>query len=498
MVAGYLGLLPRILEAYTEIVIPAGALHELFEGRTRVRQFQKSRIERAKHIQHAIARGRLKVLAPSATLRDALSNEVGIGLSALLRAAQTLKGVVLRPAPVKRLGLQDDRDADLSAYQDVLTDMHALLTTLVERGAIDQAVEQVARSYFDVQDKGWQPAAPLDPRKPLLIDGLALVYLQTVDLLDPVLNLFPAVYVDSTVGEEVQALIDYENHTNTLLELIDDIRSAVHSAHVSGKLVFGPMRSASANDDEAGPPSSTLNLISDVMKADLVVIDDRALNKEFFAIDSKGHRARLGTSLDLLEDLAARGVLSEAERQTFRHRLRAAGAVLVPIQTEEVVGAALRSKTSESAEFRAIAESLGLAYVSDVPHFPTEIYWFTSVSMSVLRALIQIWNRESDTENASRLADYLLKLRPDPTDWATRWEVSPPPGWSEAVFRVMTASLALPIELQRQETLAAYNDWLESRVLGPLRAMSPERYRAVVDSIRMLIVESQGGRDEEG
>jgi hypothetical protein len=191
-------------------------------------------------------------------------------------------------------------------------------------------------------------------------------------------------------------------------------------------------------------------------------------------------------------------VLSEADRQTFRHRLRAAGAVLIPIQTDEVVSAALRSKTSESAEFRAIAESLGLAYVSGVPQFPAEIYWFTSVSMSILRALIQIWNREPDTENASRLADYLLNLRPDPTDWATRWEVSPPPGWSDAVFRVMTASLALPIELQRRETLAAYNDWLESRVLGPLRTMSPERYRAVVDSIRTLIVDSQGGRDEEG
>jgi hypothetical protein len=73
MVAGYLGLLPRILQAYTEIVIPAGALHELFEGRTRIRQFQKSRIERAKQVQHAIARGQLKVLPPSATLRDALS-----------------------------------------------------------------------------------------------------------------------------------------------------------------------------------------------------------------------------------------------------------------------------------------------------------------------------------------------------------------------------------------------------------------------------------------
>jgi hypothetical protein len=352
----------------------------------------------------------------------------------------------------------------LSAYQDVLTDMHALLTTLVERGAIDQAVEQVARSYFDVQDKGWQPAAPLGPRKPLFVDGLALIYLHTVNLLDPVLNLFPEVYVDSTVGEEVQALIDYENHTNTVLELIDDIRSAVHNAHLSGKLVFGPMRTASANDDEAGPPSSTLNLIADLMKADLVVIDDRALNKELFAIDGKGHRAR--------------------------------SSILMPMQTEEVVGAALRSKTSESAEFRAIAESLGLAYVSGVPHFPTEIYWFMSVSMSIQRALIQIWNREPDTENAACLAEYLLNLRPDPTDWATRWEAGPPPGWGDAVFRVMAASLALPVELQRQETLAAYNNWLEARVLSPLRAMSPERYRAVVDSIRTLIIDSQGAPDE--
>jgi len=69
MVAGYLGLLPRILEAYTEIVIPAGALHELFEGRTHLRQFQKSRIKRAKQVQHAIACGRLKVLPPSTTVR---------------------------------------------------------------------------------------------------------------------------------------------------------------------------------------------------------------------------------------------------------------------------------------------------------------------------------------------------------------------------------------------------------------------------------------------
>jgi hypothetical protein len=497
MVAGYLGLLPRILNAYVEIVIPAGALYELFEGRARLRQFQKSRIERARDLQDAIARGRLKVLPPSASGRDVLSNEVGIGLSALLRAARARDGVVVRPSPVKRLNSGGESDADLCGYRDVLSDMHAVLRTLVESGVVDQSVEQVARSYFEVQDKGWESAAPLARGKPIFIDGLALVYLQTVNLLDPFLSIFPETYIDFTVGTEVEALVDYDRYTSTLLEVIDDIRGAVGNVQISDKLLYGAIRVPSA-DDEAGPPSSTLNLAYDLRKADVAVIDDRALNKELFIADRTGHRARLATFLDLLEDLKARGVLSEAERQTFRHRLRAAGAALVPIETEEAVVAALRSGTSESAEFRTLGESLGLASVAEVPRFPAEIFWFSSVCMSIQRALIQVWQREADAARAAHAADYLLNLRPDPADWATRWESGAPPGWIDVVNRVMTASLAFPVELQESETVAAYNEWLESRVLGPLRIMSPQRYRAVVESIRTLISGPQEASDDDG
>ena len=40
MVLGWLGLLPKVLDAFPEIVVPAGTLHEMFEGRTRIRAFR--------------------------------------------------------------------------------------------------------------------------------------------------------------------------------------------------------------------------------------------------------------------------------------------------------------------------------------------------------------------------------------------------------------------------------------------------------------------------
>jgi hypothetical protein len=47
MVLGWLGLLPSVLDAFPEIVVPAGTLYEMFEGRARIRRFQKSRLRRA-------------------------------------------------------------------------------------------------------------------------------------------------------------------------------------------------------------------------------------------------------------------------------------------------------------------------------------------------------------------------------------------------------------------------------------------------------------------
>jgi hypothetical protein len=206
---------------------------------------------------------------------------------------------------------------------------------------------------------------------------LAVVYLQSVGLLDPVLDTFSSVYVYASTEEEASSLFEFDQHTSEVLRVIDEIRNAVRKGAEMGKVIFGPRTSWA--QDEDGLESSSMHLLADLAGAELVVFDDRAINKELFAADRKNHRARVVTSLDVIEDLLGRGAVTENERRAFRHRLRLAGAVVMPTDAEEIVGAALRNRQNESPEFRAIRESIGVARIAEVPRFPAEILWFASL-----------------------------------------------------------------------------------------------------------------------
>jgi hypothetical protein len=184
---------------------------------------------------------------------------------------------VIRPAPVHRLGLEEQRDTDMSPYAAHLADMHALLASLIELGAIDQNAEETARRYFAIQDKGWPSSPRLDAKRPLYLDSLPLVYLQTVDLLDAVLDAFTDVYVYASVEDKASALIEYDRHTTEVLHTMDDIRNAVRKANAAGTIIFGP-RNAKQDHERLDFDASTLHLVSDLAGADVVVFDDRALN----------------------------------------------------------------------------------------------------------------------------------------------------------------------------------------------------------------------------
>jgi hypothetical protein len=352
MVLGWLGLLPKVFAAFPEIVLSSTALTELFEGRRRIRQFQKSRLARAKQVHDAIARGKLKVFRASAMGRDALTDEVGLELAGLIRASEATGGFVLRPAPVHALGLDNPRKADMSAFAARLADMPSLLAVLADHGAVDQSLEKTAGGYFSLQDAGWKTSLRPALDRPLYLDSLALTYLQTVNLFGIVLNTFGDVSVDASTADEAAALIDYERHVQEVQDTIESIRLAVRNAHAAGKIIFGPQRPVSKDPD--GLDASTLHLFSNFKSAEVVVVDDRALNREPIATDEPRHRARCATTLDLIDELAARGALSRAERDMLRHRLRVAGAVLVPVDAEEILNAARRNRQAESPEFRAI------------------------------------------------------------------------------------------------------------------------------------------------
>jgi hypothetical protein len=292
--------------------------------------------------------------------------------------------------------------------------------------------------------------------------------------------------------------VEYDNHTTEVLQVIDAIRESVRKAQSEGKIVYGPQRSRKVDDDDDDEAfdSSTVNLITNLAQAEVAVIDDRAFNKEPFVLDSHGHRAPAVTSLDVIEELCRRQVISDDERRALRHRLRVAGASLVPLDTDEILFAALRRTGSDSAELRAMKESILLARVAALPRFPAEIPWFATTTVAIKNAIIGVWAREPDHERAATLAEAIRDLQPHPEDWGEQWEGQVPPDWVNAVSLMLVAGLALPIELRREELRHAYNNWLESEILEPLRTRAPEIYVAVVKHIRSLINSVAEGKNE--
>jgi hypothetical protein len=364
--------------------------------------------------------------------------------------------------------------------------MHSLLSVLVDEGAIDQVQEETAKNYFDLQDQGLPSCARANPNRPLFIDGLALAYLQYTNLLDAVLKVFKDVRIDGYAEDEALAIIDHNQHTEKVLAVIDDVRNAIRDANSSGKITFGRRR-AEGEDLSDNDTPSTLHLLSDLTQVEILICDDRALNKENFAADAKGNRIPCMSTLDLLEELRARGMLSEGDWRAARHTLRVGAASIMPIQIDEIIHAVGRSRATMSAEMRAIRESIDLARLAEIPVFPRESQWFARINIAVKSALMQVWQTEKDYDRAAKLSSMILSLAPRPEDWVSRWEAGTPSEWIEAVSRITVASMGMPIDIQDGAALSAYNEWFETHLLEPLRALSPERYRAVVDTIRSFI-----------
>ncbi len=486
LVLGWLGLLPKVLEAFPKVILPAGALIELFEGRKRIRQTQRTRLQKAVEVRDAIANGRIKVLRTPSLARDFLSAEIGIELAALLREAQATNGVVIRPAPVNKLGLEERAEADTSAYAACLCDMHGLLKALADLNVLDEEAEGSAKRYFDLQDRAWpQPATPV-PAHPVFLDGLALAYLQHTDLLQTFLRTFPSVYIHMSTQDEANVLIEYDQNVGEVLHIIDDIRNAIRQAHTVGRVVFGPRRADS--DNEVDGLQSTFNLLTNFSSAEVAVFDDRGLNKEPFITDVTGQRARICSTLDLLEELAERGLLTEDQYRRLRYRLRAAGALVIPVNTDEIVAAAVRNRQNEAPEFRAIRDALELARIAEMPQFPAEMPWLLSYVHAVKTAIARIWTTETNEDRARILASQVLDLDPAPENWVARWNGQPPPNWIAAVRRALIGGLALPVDITDQSKVKAYQAWLEDALMADIRKLSPDAYQQVVNYLREFIL----------
>jgi hypothetical protein len=490
---GYLGLLPKVIQCFDEVIIPAGLMRELLDGQKKARQFQKSQLARAKEVQRLLS-AKLKVVRPTAGATSDLNELVGVDLATLIQAARADGGVVVRPAPVFKLKSAGKELADLSRYSDCLCDMHSLLIAMRDLGLVSSESETVADKYFQLQDQGWASSAAPDKSRPIYLDDVAISYLQTTNLLGAVVNGFDSVFILSSTEEESESWLTVDRRSQEASDVIQSIRDAIAGGYSAGRVQFGPHRPKSDLDDDIA--MSTFNLLGASLGADVAVLDDRAFNKESFITDNAQRNVPIATSLDVIEELSARNAITKDERVALRHRLRVAGAGLIPVESDEILAAAQRGGNTESLEFREISNSIRLARVRQMPRFPAEMPWFLSVASGFREAIKQCWRTEKDKSRATLVADLLLTELPRGADWLPLWQGAAPLNWAEAVNRTMAASLSLAVDFADRESRSAYFEWLEDRVLRAIRSLDPDAYQRLIEQLKSLIVNAAGADGE--
>jgi len=508
---GYLGLLDAVIKHYPGLIISAGVMRQLFEERQRMLHHQRSRVERARHIQNLlVAPGGLKLTHSDKNQSRQIPFEgLDSELADLLAAARRTGGVVVRPAPVHAVGSLGEIPVDMTPHRTHLCDTRALLRVLVQTGRLDERTEATARRFFDIQDEGWADGVDPDPSAPLYLDSLTIGYLQTVGLLNDVLATFDSVYVHEAVKNETIALLAYEGIGEQVIAVVDRIRRTLNDAYERDAIVFGPIRAQqvsvpSHGSDRTQPrpnlpeASSLINLFSMLNDVDILLVDDRWVAALGTAADEAGGSVPIGTTLDVLDALRDRELLDDADWRHHRFMLRKAGAALVPLSAEEVLAAARRSAKAESLELRALRESIALARLRKLPRFPAEIPWFHSVATSVIESAQQAF-ATLPADQSERAASYCYSLLPNPADWAALWPGDGGAGsdWVDSVDRILHQKLVTVHELEEGPARDRFKAWLDREVLQPMRVEEPGRYDRLVQALQEFIRLMVEGNDEE-
>jgi hypothetical protein len=262
---------------------------------------------------------------------------------------------------------------------------------------------------------------------------------------------------------------------------------------VSGRV--RAMRSPYRDDDEdnAIKLHPTFGVIEISEPIDAVVVDDRFINQHLNLQGKAGQRSAILSTLDLLDNLADRAVISRADVYAYRTQLRRAGYQFVRITDDELMyhlesTNVAGKKIIETAELRAIRESWLRARMAKMLQIPAEVPWIQDSTGAVISAIRQCW-RKNDPGKGAAISNWLAPFL-DMRGWAP----SALPG-NERSFALYShtaqvALLANPLQGVSAEAKKAYIEWLEARFLREMKDHEPEALSWLIERAREIITSS--------
>jgi hypothetical protein len=301
--------------------------------------------------------------------------------------------------------------------------------------------------------------------------------------------------VHKDLDSETRNLLHYEKHTQDLLAAIERIRAVIAAKVEMGRIRFSArhLRDTSGDEekDDILENAPTLDLLSDLSDIDVVVADDRCLNKLPNWTDASGRSVLATSSLSVLAALRRGGQIDNSAYWRARHRLRAAAYYAVPVDLDELMdhltnALIVNGELRETPELRVIRESISLARINDV-FMPWEEPWLNMVRYAVYKAIRETWLRSIDLDRARAEADWLWSILPNRLEWCLSPEIETVWAAARQQFAIQVALMLTLIEAS-DERRNGYFAWLQDTVIQPLEDGHPEIWNATLEFLKSYVI----------
>ena len=492
----FLNILDESLDAFERVYIPHSTLAWLFEERQKAAFHQPSRIANARRVRDMLATDVLEKFMPSTVANSDLSAQVGDELAAMIAEAEMVREgddtqhIVVRSAPVHRLSSLMEEEADLSAHASILSSCLAVVAKLRQKAQITADEEKRARAYLKLHERPWPNQPEITDGATLYLDDVAITYLLHLGLLGKLKDAGLRAVASPREVSEADALIAYERSSDEVKDIIERIRASLNSRIKTGHVRISGRRKFDDGEGNSIPEHPTLGIIGLAPHCDAAIVDDRLINQHA-NIDCSGTLAPIMSTLDLLDALASAAVISNDDRLEYRTRLRRAGYFFVPINEEELERCLRGSdvvdgNVVETAELKAIRESLLRVRMSDWLQLPNEAPWLDATLKAVISVLRNLWGDDADIDKVTARSNWLA----DQID-ARGWAHSIVPENADNFVRIGRGAhiilLLMPPSSIQQAMVDAYWNWVEERILAPIAEQFAELYNWLVERHRKQV-----------
>lgn len=494
----YLDRLEEAFDAFQEVYLPHSTLAWLFEEKQKTVFHQLSRIRDANEVSRMVASGTLERLDGGAAADGDLSDQIGEELAQLLAEAEKegyedgLQRLVVHPFPIHQVGSLLTEEVDLTAHATVLVSCGAVVDRL--RGQLTAQASKWAKAYLQAQEKPW-------PTEPTIADGAVLYmawlpirYLQRLGILREIVRAGFRIMVSPRVVSEAEHLVRYTEVSETVVEIIERLRSAV-----SGRIETGRVRFCRSPDLEEGEPlveegdypHPTEGLLRFGGHCDALIFDDRFINKHG-EVGNAPPPAPIYTTLDLVHALGVGGA-DRPEKWECRTKLRRAGYFYIPVEIRELEHH-LRSspvrdgRVSETAELRAIRENILCVRMREVFQLPQEARWLMDLMRTFTQVVKNLWSDDMDYTEARVRSDWIVDQM-DLRGWAHCLGAEAGQDFVGTGQGAYLLPVLMPPIPSTPELRAEYWKWAEERMLEPIKQQDPKLFSWMVEFQRRVIAE---------